>query len=324
MELLPLRPALMRGTLALLVLLSALLVGSSRGFQHQGLAASATMTRGTAAAATAAEAPQASRSPRLFALRGAEGDVEAAVAAASTRRRVLTGIASFAGIASLSSGAAAANAEEEGSYASIAERARQISKDMDKDETLAVQNTRTSDKTAYDFTLPIEGKQVPFKDAIRQEISEEAGGAKVKAVLVVNIKQDDPVARKTVPELIALAAKYGGPRGSTSGGALAVVACPTDQGYYEPDTSALIRLKLASEYGYGINPATVVTDKMNLLGSGAHPFWRWLESTCRTPAGLGRIEGTLMRACAVRRRDSGVLNSNRLGEDHETLELLSS
>lgn len=65
----------------------------------------------------------------------------------------------------------------------------------------------------------------------------------------------------------------------------------SDQGYYEPDTSTLIRLKLASEYGYGINPATTVTDKVNLLGTGAHPFWRWLESTCRTPAGLGRIEG---------------------------------
>jgi hypothetical protein len=68
------------------------------------------------------------------------------------------------------------------------------------------------------------------------------------------------------------------------------VACPTDQGYYEPDTSALIRLKLASEYGYGINPATVLTDKVNLLGTGAHPFWRWLEGNCRTPAGLGKIQ----------------------------------
>ena len=34
-----------------------------------------------------------------------------------------------------------------------------------------------------------------------------------------------------------------------------------------------------------------MTDKVNLLGTGAVPFWRWLESTCRTPAGLGRIEG---------------------------------
>ena len=66
---------------------------------------------------------------------------------------------------------------------------------------------------------------------------------------------------------------------------------PTDQGYYEPDTSALIRLKLASEYGYGINPVTTLTDKMILLGTGSHPFWRWLQGTCRTPSGLGRIQG---------------------------------
>jgi glutathione peroxidase len=112
-------------------------------------------------------------------------------------------------------------------------------------------------------------------------------GAKVKAIVVVNIKQDDPVARKAIPELISLAAKYG--RGST--GSLVVVACPTDQGYYEPDTSVLIRLKLASEYGYGINPSTIITDKVNLLGTGAHPFWRWLQGNCRTPSGLGRIEG---------------------------------
>ena len=56
------------------------------------------------------------------------------------------------------------------------------------------------------------------------------------------------------------------------------------------DTSALIRLKMASEYGYGSNPATILTDKVNLLGSGAIPFWRWLEGSCRTPAGLGKIQ----------------------------------
>jgi glutathione peroxidase-family protein len=73
-------------------------------------------------------------------------------------------------------------------------------------------------------------------------------------------------------------------------GKFAVVCSPTDQGYYEPDTSALIRLKMASEYGYGINPATVLTDKVNILGTGAHPFWRWLEGNCRTPAGIGKIQ----------------------------------
>ena len=71
----------------------------------------------------------------------------------------------------------------------------------------------------------------------------------------------------------------------------AVICTPSDQGYYKPDTSKLIRLKLASEYGYGLNPATFLTNKVNLLGSGAHPFWRWIEGTCRTPSRLGRVQG---------------------------------
>jgi glutathione peroxidase-family protein len=74
-------------------------------------------------------------------------------------------------------------------------------------------------------------------------------------------------------------------------GDFAVICSPTDQGYFEPDTSTLIRLKLASEYGYGINPSTIITDKVNILGTGAHPFWRWIEGSCRAPSGLGRIQG---------------------------------
>lgn len=180
------------------------------------------------------------------------------------------------------------NADE--SFASIAARANKMSKNLGSD-TAPPPSRRTSDKTAYDFTLPVEGNQVSFSDLIQQQDVQNDAGAtvkKVKAILVVNIKQDDPVARKTIPELISLATKYSG---KTGNGAFVVVSCPTDQGYYEPDTSALIRLKLASEYGYGINPATAITDKVNLLGTGASPFWRWLESTCRTPAGLGRVEG---------------------------------
>ena len=69
-----------------------------------------------------------------------------------------------------------------------------------------------------------------------------------------------------------------------------MIVSPTDQGYYEPDTSALLRLKLEQEYGYGTTHGTILTDKVNLLGSGAVPFWRWLEGSCRTPAGLGKIQ----------------------------------
>ena len=73
-------------------------------------------------------------------------------------------------------------------------------------------------------------------------------------------------------------------------GEFAVIISPTDQGYYEPDTSSLLRLKVEQEYGYGSAMGEVLTDKVNLLGSGALPFWRWLEGNCRTPAGLGKIQ----------------------------------
>jgi glutathione peroxidase-family protein len=191
----------------------------------------------------------------------------------------------------------AANAAEDGneSFASIAERTNKMSKNVGS-ASAPPPSRRTSDKTAYDFTFPVAGTAIPFADLIQQQSASPDGdpnskSKKVKAILVVNIKQDDPIARKTIPELISLATKYSGREAGATTGAFAVIACPTDQGYYEPDTSALVRLKLASEYGYGINPATIITDKMSLLGTGAHPFWRWLESNCRTPAGLGRIEG---------------------------------
>jgi hypothetical protein len=34
-----------------------------------------------------------------------------------------------------------------------------------------------------------------------------------------------------------------------------------------------------------------LTDKVNFLGTGAHPFWRWIEGKCRTPSGIGKIQG---------------------------------
>mmetsp|Transcript_32631 Transcript_32631/g.47846 ORF Transcript_32631/g.47846 Transcript_32631/m.47846 type:complete len:298 (+) Transcript_32631:137-1030(+) len=190
-----------------------------------------------------------------------------------------------------------ANADDV-SFETIAERAARVAKiveaeeaneDMSKDRELREKSRGADTRTAYEFSLPVAGESVPFGEMIKQEFGEvnaETGerDVKVKAIVVLNIKQDDPIARRDIAELIALASKFG------RTGEFAVVCCPTDQGYYEPDTSALIRLKMASEYGYGINPATVVTDKLILLGTGAHPFWRWIQGTCRTPAGLGKIQ----------------------------------
>jgi glutathione peroxidase-family protein len=202
-------------------------------------------------------------------------------------------------------GTGGSGADDDGvAFADIAARAQRISQQVDAARPPSTSSMiLATNKTAYDFTLPVAGDLVPFQVIIRQSSTSSAtdesstGGGNgdvpvyanmfrdgtIKAIIVVNIKQDDPVARKDIPELMTIATKYGG--------AVAIVACPTDQGYYEPDTSQLLRLKLASEYGYGINPSTVVIDKVNILGSAAHPFWRWLQSTCRTPAGLGRVQG---------------------------------
>lgn len=206
------------------------------------------------------------------------------------RRSFLTrGTAGIVGLASAAAAlsSAAVAAEEEESFASIATRANKLS--MDEGDRVAVAaatitNGQGDTRTAYDFELPVEGRSIKFGDLIRQEVDEE-GRSKVKVVLVTNMKEDDPVARKDIPEFISMAAKYG------RNGEFAVIMSPTDQGYYEPDTSQLIRIKLASEYGYGINPQTILTDKADLLGKRAMPFWRWMQSNCRTPAGLGRVEG---------------------------------
>jgi glutathione peroxidase-family protein len=182
----------------------------------------------------------------------------------------------------------AATGGEDESFASIAARASSLSREAGEKAITSNMGAADGDtRTAYDFDLPIGGEAISFEQIIRQSADEQTGQrtSAVKAVLVVNMKEDDPIARKDIPELITLAARYG------RTGEFAVVMSPSDQGYYEPDTSQLIRLKLASEYGFGINPATVITDKVNLLGKAAHPFWRWLQKNCRTPAGLGRIEG---------------------------------
>lgn len=227
---------------------------------------------------------------------GSEDNYKVTNSMPNTRKAFLASIISTAALTTLATNA---RADDEG-FESIAARAANMAKVAEVEEDKRQQQQMkidTDPTTAYDFSLPVAGDTISFAQLIRQEFtdveiaSNAEGGkmfkrdAKVKAILVVNIKQDDPIARKNIPELISLASKFG------RSGEFAVICSPTDQGYFEPDTSALLRLKLASEYGYGINPATIITDKMNLLGTGAHPFWRWIEGSCRAPSGLGRIQG---------------------------------
>lgn len=219
--------------------------------------------------------------------------------------------------AALADDDAAPAAAEPSAFESIAARAAQVSADVARDEAAreaAEQGTderraevarriREDPRTIYDFALPVNGKAREVAELIGQTFGDgdaadgwsdggEPGvdaavgrlGTRVKAILVVNIKQDDPIARKNIPELLALVTKFG------KRGEFSVIVSPTDQGYYEPDTSALLRLKMEQEYGFVTAPGTVLTDKVNMLGTGALPFWRWLEGSCRTPAGLGKIQ----------------------------------
>jgi hypothetical protein len=103
---------------------------------------------------------------------------------------------------------AAEDGGEEESFASLAARASLLSSDVgDKSPPSAALKRSDDTRTAYDFSLPVEGRDVPFKNMVHQEFDEE-GIAKLKAILVVNMKEDDPTARKDIPEFIALAAKY--------------------------------------------------------------------------------------------------------------------
>ncbi|GMI25948.1 hypothetical protein TrRE_jg10930, partial [Triparma retinervis] len=187
----------------------------------------------------------------------------------------------------------------------IQRRARELQKRSDlEDQTMRSaargasglgQSDYGGGKTIYDFDVMINGKAVPFSDAVGVKRGTkkvvkvtppvEEGGDPVEvevtedyeerpgAILLVNIKQDDPMARKNIPQLIQLAGKYGVKSDSNPYPLpLTVICVPTDQGYYEPDTSALLRLKVTSEYGYGINPSTILLDKTNVLGSGADPM----------------------------------------------------
>lgn len=131
------------------------------------------------------------------------------------------------------------NAEEE-SFESIAARAASMATRVQADDDEATNQQAKIDndpRTAYDFSLPMAGEPVSFAELIRQEFAGDVNvkvadaataegsdatatatatapvanvkrDAKVKAILVVNMKQDDPMARKNIPELISLASKY--------------------------------------------------------------------------------------------------------------------
>ena len=176
----------------------------------------------------------------------------------SSRRSFLSQSASAAWSAALLSmiptannAALADDSDSPSAVESIASRAARLSKTVEDEQKKALEeaeiasptttvgsptgattaNSGNADtRTMYDFDLPMKGFDTPMTDVLARsdKVGGDDGGKKQpKVVLFVNIKQDDVVARKNIPELIALASKFG------REGDFAVVCSPTDQGYYE-------------------------------------------------------------------------------------------
>ena len=67
-----------------------------------------------------------------------------------------------------------------------------------------------------------------------------------------------------------------------------VWAVPTEQGYYEPDVSELVRAKAYQQFGFGTYPTAVVFDKVDVVGGTRHPLYAYLASF-PDPNGVGRL-----------------------------------
>lgn len=124
-----------------------------------------------------------------------------------------------------------------------------------------------------DLKVPVKGKDV--------KLGALMGDA---ATIVMNIKLDDPETITQVPALRALVAQY-----QEQG--LRAILVPTDQGDYEPDDSATVRIKMGQQFG--IRSSTkgpiVVTDKTDIVGKFCLPLFKYLTTNAPNPNEVSRI-----------------------------------
>jgi hypothetical protein len=125
--------------------------------------------------------------------------------AGARRRSVLSSLFGGALLVSGFPAVSAAAAEDDETFASIAARAAILSSDVGESKPQAVAKS-DDPRTAYDFSLPVAGETIQFQDLVHQQYNSD-GRATLKAILVVNMKEDDPTARKDIPEFISLASK---------------------------------------------------------------------------------------------------------------------
>ena len=125
--------------------------------------------------------------------------------------------------------------------------------------------------TAKDFDVPFRGEPASIAPFIGK-----------RATVVVNVKYDDPLTIEQMPALEGLFARH-----AKEG--LNVLAFPTDQGWFEADDSATLRLKFKSVYSFGQYPSAVVFDKSDLLGANSLPLYGWMTRTLPNPWGVQRL-----------------------------------
>lgn len=158
-------------------------------------------------------------------------------------------------------GVSAARAEEEATPSAVAEEAT---------PAVPAGPPPFVDDFPADAKVPYKGKDLPLRKF------------RAKATVVVNVKTDDPEATKQYPALAYLNEKH-------AGQGLRILAFPTDQGWYEPEVSEIVRLRALQTYGFGSFPSAVVLDKVDILGATAHPLYKYMMTHLKNPNGRAAV-----------------------------------
>lgn len=121
-----------------------------------------------------------------------------------------------------------------------------------------------------DAKVPYKGKDLPLRKF------------RAKATVVVNVKTDDPEATKQYPALAYLNERH-------AAQGLRILAFPTEQGWFEPEVSDIVRLRALQMHGFGSFPTAVVFDKVDILGATAHPLYKYMMGHLKNPNGRAAV-----------------------------------
>lgn len=210
------------------------------------------------------------------------------VHAAVTRRQVLSAGAFAAGSFPLRVFAAADDEEEEevgpgGNAGNAFDGTERILAPKGDDPLDSEKFRKRQDLTTFkpwtpegeigDLGLPVMGKKSKLADLMGEG-----------ATIVMNIKLDDPETISQIPALKTLIGEF-------KDQGLRAILIPTDQGDYEPDDSATVRIKVGQQFGIRSSKKgpVVVTDKTDIVGKFCLPLYKYLTTNAPNPNAVSRI-----------------------------------